>query len=100
MVKHQINLGIQVVPITTANLGYPVIDKCIELIQSSGITNMVTSFETVLEGDYYEIMTLVTKINELANTHTNELVVNFRIHTKQSADVRMGDKINKHNSNN
>lgn len=95
--RHQINLGIQIIPITTADKGYPIIDQCIELIKASGIPNTVTAFETILEGNYHKIMTLVNQINELAISHTDELVVNIRIHAKRNQDVYMKDKTEKHN---
>ncbi|MFY0592396.1 thiamine-binding protein [Roseivirga sp.] len=92
---HQINLGIQVVPIATADQGYPIIDKCISLIQKSGIPYTVTPFETVLEGNYQDIMSLVNDIYEKANTLSPETVINIRIHSKQNEDVVAKDKTEK-----
>ncbi|OEK05009.1 thiamine-binding protein [Roseivirga misakiensis] len=92
---HQINLGIQVVPIAAADQGYPIIDECIALIQKSGISYTVTPFETVLEGNYKEIMSLVHDIYERANTLSPETVINIRIHSKQNKDVVAKDKTDK-----
>ncbi len=91
----QINLGIQVVPILNADDGYPIIDECIELIQSSGIPHTVTPFETVLEGPYSEIMELVNRIHETANRLSPETVINIRIHSKRGEDVIGTDKTDK-----
>jgi len=89
---HQINLGIQVVPIQSAAQGYPIIDACIGLIQASGIAYTVTPFETVLEGQYKEIMALVDQIYQKANALSSETVINIRIHSKQNEDVVGTDK--------
>ncbi len=95
--SHQINLGIQVVPIANAQKGYSIIDQCIEKIQSSGLSYTVTPFETVLEGKYQEIMTLVNALYELAISKSDELVINIRIHAKNGRDVLASDKTDKFN---
>lgn len=92
---HQINLGIQIVPIANASEGYPVIDQCIRLIQKSGIKNEVTAFETILEGKYKEIMALVDKLYALSLGASDEIVINIRIHAKNGRDVFASDKTDK-----
>jgi uncharacterized protein YqgV (UPF0045/DUF77 family) len=92
MTDHQINLGIQIVPIADAHKSYPVIDECIGMIQHSGIAYQVTPFETVLEGHYKEIMALVDKLYALALSQSEELVINIRIHAKNGKDVYGTDK--------
>jgi uncharacterized protein YqgV (UPF0045/DUF77 family) len=95
--SNQINLGIQIVPIADAIKSYPIIDECIHLIQSSGITYQVTPFETVLEGEYQEIMNLTDKLYTLALAKSDELVINIRIHAKRGEDVFGTDKTSKFN---
>lgn len=94
---HQINLGIQVVPVASASDGYPIIDACIEIIQKSGIPYTVTPFETVLEGRYTDIMELVDQLYDQSLARCEEVVINIRIHAKRSEDVRGSDKTNKFN---
>ncbi len=91
----QVNLGIQVIPILNADACYPIIDTCIKLIQESGIKHQVTPFETVLEGPYTDIMTLVDKICQTANSLSPETVINIRMHSKRDQDVFAGDKTDK-----
>ena len=91
----QINLGIQVVPILNAVDCYPIIDTCIELIQTSGIKYQVTPFETVLEGPYSDIMALVDQICRKANDLSPETVINIRMHSKRDEDVYATDKTEK-----
>lgn len=95
--SHQINLGIQIVPITTADKGYPIIDACIERIKTSGIRHTVTPFETVLEGSYTEIMALVSSLYDMALEKSDELVINIRIHAKRDSDVIGSEKTDKFN---
>lgn len=95
MTNHQINLGVQIIPIADADKCYPVIDQCIRLIQESGITYQVTAFETILEGQYQEIMSLIDQLYELALSKSDELVINIRIHAKNGQDVFSTDKTEK-----
>ncbi|MEQ9300866.1 MAG: thiamine-binding protein [Cyclobacteriaceae bacterium] len=96
--NNQINLGIQIVPIANAKDGYPIIDACIAKIQSSGMKYTVTPFETVLEGQYPEIMNLVNELYDLAISKSEELVINIRIHAKNGQDVYGAEKTDKFNS--
>lgn len=96
--NNQINLGIQIVPIASAKDSYPIIDDCIARIQTSGLKYIVTPFETVLEGQYEEIMSLVNELYSLALTKSQELVINIRIHAKNGHDVYGAEKTDKFNS--
>jgi uncharacterized protein YqgV (UPF0045/DUF77 family) len=96
--SNQINLGIQIVPIAQAKDGYPVIDQCIKKIQSSGIKYVVTPFETVLEGQYDQIMALVNELYILALGKSEELVINIRIHAKNGQNVYGAEKTDKFNT--
>lgn len=91
----KINLGIQIAPILAREQGFPIIDECINMIQSSGITYTVTPFETVLEGEYREIMDLVDQLYAKVNTLSPETVINIRIHTRRDADVIGKEKTEK-----
>ena len=93
--NNQINLGIQIIPIADADKGYPVIDQCILMIQESGISNYVTAFETILEGTYREVMSLVDQLYKLALSKSNEVVINIRLHAKNGKDVLSTDKTEK-----
>lgn len=97
MTNHQINLGVQIIPIADTAKCYPVIDQCISLIQRSGISYQVTAFETILEGRYREIMDLIDRLYELALSQSEELVINIRLHAKNGQDVFGTDKTAKFN---
>lgn len=93
----KINLGIQIAPILARGEGFPIIDECIGMIQTSGIPYTVTPFETVLEGEYKDIMALVDKLYEKVNELSTETVINIRIHTRRDADVIGKEKTEKFN---
>ncbi|MCE7990352.1 MAG: thiamine-binding protein [Roseivirga sp.] len=97
MTNHQINLGVQIIPIADAAKCYPIIDQCIALIQQSGIAYQVTAFETILEGPYEELMSLIDLLYELALSMSEELVINIRLHAKNGQDVFGTDKTAKFN---
>ena len=92
-----INLGIQIIPILEREEGFPIIDACIHLIQASGIPYQVTPFETILEGEYKPIMSLVDQLYAKANELSPETVINIRIHTIRGANVKGSDKTEKFN---
>ena len=93
----KINLGIQIVPIIEREQGFPIIDECIRMIQASEIPYTVTPFETVLEGEYKEIMNLIDRLYEKANSMSPEIVINIRIHSRKGIDVIGTEKTAKFN---
>lgn len=59
------NLSLQVLPrVADANL-YNVVDKVIEMIQSSGLNYVVGPMETTIEGDLDELLPLVKRAQEI-----------------------------------
>ncbi|MGL6173427.1 MAG: thiamine-binding protein [Cellulosilyticaceae bacterium] len=53
------SVAIQVLPKVEGQKLIEVVDKVIEYIQSTGLKNFVGPFETVIEGDYEELMELI-----------------------------------------
>ncbi|MEQ8476593.1 thiamine-binding protein [Fulvivirga sp.] len=98
MINHKINAGLQVVPHTEHLPIYPIIDEAIKVIQQSGLRYMVTPMETVIEGHYDEVMTVVKRAQEAAlAAGAQELVVTLRLHIKKASDVSFEDKTAKFN---
>jgi uncharacterized protein YqgV (UPF0045/DUF77 family) len=62
--KRTMNVGVQVLPLVD-NV-YPVVDKAIEAIQSSGVKFEVGPLETILEGDDLDQLIEVAKSAHLA----------------------------------
>jgi uncharacterized protein YqgV (UPF0045/DUF77 family) len=95
--KHSINLGIQVLPLNYTGDKYAIIDKAIEVIQTSGLKYKVCPFETVIEGNSDEIYALLPKIEYACHLNgAHEYIINIRLHRDYSKDLTIEDKIGKY----
>ena len=56
--SNTVNVDIQVLPLTSDDV-YPIVDKAIEIIQSSGLAHEVGPMGTTLEGDLDACMEVV-----------------------------------------
>ncbi|HAH25213.1 MAG TPA: hypothetical protein DCL77_15885 [Prolixibacteraceae bacterium] len=93
----KINVAIQVLP-RSAKVGtYELVDRAIEVIQNSGLKYRVCPFETVVEGHYDEIMTLLKEVHEVVYANgAEEMITNMKIQTRYNEDVLIEDKMNKY----
>jgi len=95
--KNQINLAIQVLPRSSTKGTYELVDIAIELIQKSGLKYRVCPFETVIEGQYDEVMTLVKDIHDAVYAGgAEEMITNIKIQTRHNQDVYIEDKMEKY----
>jgi len=95
--KNQINLAIQVLPRSSTKGTYELVDVAIELIQRSGLKYRVCPFETVIEGQYDEVMKLVKDIHDAVYANgAEEMITNIKIQTRYNQDVFIEDKMEKY----
>src|SRR5690606_53753 len=95
--KHKIHLAIQIVPLTDRDHAYPLIDKAIDAIASTGLPHKVGPMETVLEGTYDEVMQAARLAQEAClDAGAAELVVNLKLHIRKGGDVSMGEKLGRY----
>ena len=95
--KKQINLAIQVLPRSSTKGTYELVDIAIELIQRSGLKYRICPFETVIEGQYDEIMKLVKDIHDAVYAGgAEEMITNIKIQTRYNQDVFIEDKMEKY----
>lgn len=95
--EYKINAAIQVLPRAATKGTYELVDIAIELIQKSGLNYRVCPFETVVEGYYDEVMSLVKDIHEAVYAGgAEEMITNMKIQTRQNQDVFIDDKMNKY----
>lgn len=93
---HTVNMALQVLPRSSKYGTYELVDKAIEVIQKSGIKYKVCPFETVMEGNYDELMKIVKEIHEaLYANGTETMLVNIKIQTANK-DVTIEDKMEKY----
>jgi len=97
MLNKKINVAIQVLPRSTKIGTYELVDRAIEVIQKSGLKYQVCPFETVIEGHYDEIMTLLKEVHEVIYANgAEEMITNVKIQTRYNQDVLIEDKMNKY----
>lgn len=97
MKKNKINLALQVLPQAEGKNSYELVDCAIEEIEASGLPYKVCPFETVIEGEFDEIMDLVKRVHlVLEKNGTEKLMTYIKIQTVFQADVTIADKMAKY----
>lgn len=93
-----VNLAIQVLPMRLPkNEAYAIVDVAIEVIQKSGLTYVVCPFETVVEGNYNEVMQLLSDIQDACyKAGAPELIINMKLQRSATEDTKIDDKIGKY----
>jgi len=95
----QINLAIQILPRAKDIHPYDIVDKAIEVIQKSGVKYMVCPFETVMEGNYDELMKIVETIHEVCyKAGAEDIICNMKIQSNKAGIVTIEDKMHKYNN--
>jgi uncharacterized protein YqgV (UPF0045/DUF77 family) len=93
---HTINVALQILPIGEKD-AITIIDKAIAVIQESGLLYVVCPFETVIEGEYDAVMTLVKKVQEVCmEAGVIELIANLKIHQLAGKSAHITDKMGKY----
>ena len=94
--KNQIHLAIQIVPISKGH-PYPIIDKAIDVIKNSGVDYRVGAMETVMQGDYDQLMKVAKEAQEIClHAGADEIVVTMKVHVIKDGDVKWEDKLQKY----
>jgi len=95
--KGQINIAIQALPRSASKHAYDIVDKAIEVIQQSGLKYQVCPFETVIEGEYNQVIQLIEKIQDACYAAgADELICNLKIQTSIKENVTIEDKMHKY----
>ncbi|MCC6251681.1 MAG: thiamine-binding protein [Bacteroidia bacterium] len=93
------NVAIQLLPLGNNINRYAVVDEAIDEIKKSGLNYQVCPFETVVEGRFEEIVTLVENIkNRCLKGENTEIIMNLKLHCHQSKDLHIEDKTGKYKS--
>jgi len=95
--NHKINLALQVLPRANNIDSYHLVDKAIEIIEASGVPYKVCPFETVMEGDYGQLMDIVKKVHEACyDAGTETMMTYIKIQSSATNDVTIADKMEKY----
>jgi uncharacterized protein (TIGR00106 family) len=90
-------MAIQVLPKSDTQHPYNIVDKAIEVIKKSGLNYIVCPFETVVEGNYQQLIQLAHDVQEACyNAGATELLTYLKIQTHKDKNVYLEDKIGKY----
>lgn len=95
--SHTVNMAIQVLPKVKDDNAYAVVDKAIEAIQQSGVKYRVCPFETVMEGPYEKLISVIDAAQQACfNAGAEEVLVNIKIQRRRNNDVTIEEKTGKY----
>jgi len=93
----QVNIALQIIPQSKKCEIFSIVDEAIKVISNSGIKYTVCPFETVLEGDYDEIMIIVKEAQEAClKFGADSLISNLKIEWHNDKDASIREKMNKY----
>ncbi|MDK2978062.1 MAG: hypothetical protein PWP52_776 [Bacteroidales bacterium] len=95
--NHQVNVAVQVLPQSKLKEPYALVDEAIKVINDSGLRYRVCPFETVIEGPYQDIMSVVEKLQEVCfEKGADEMLVYLKIQNRKDGKVTIEDKMEKY----
>lgn len=71
------------------------VSKIIDYIDKSGVTYQLTPMGTILEGDWDEVMGVVTGCFKELEKECNRISVNLKVDYRKGSESRMDSKIKK-----
>ena len=89
------SIALQVLPLSQGIDRIAVIDKVIEYLQTQGVTMVVTPFETVLEGEFDELMRILKEALEVAGQGADNVFANVKINV--GVILSIDEKLEKYN---
>lgn len=91
-----INVSLQVIPSVPEEEIYPVVDKVIEYIESTGVSYEVGPMETTMEGELDLLLDIVKKAQEICVENGASRVVSMVKIDYKPEGVTMNEKIYKY----
>ena len=89
------SIALQVLPLSQGIDRIAVIDKVIAYLQSQEVTMVVTPFETVLEGEFDELMRILKEALEVAGQEADNVFANVKINVGEILSI--DEKLEKYN---
>ena len=90
------NVSLQVIPTVMEDRIYPVVDKVIEYIESTGVKYEVGAMETTMEGELEELLEIVKRAQENCTEEGASRVVSMVKIDYKKEGVTMDEKIKKY----
>jgi len=91
-----VNIALQILPTSKDIHPYALVDKAIEVIANSGLKYKVTPFETVMEGNYDDIMDVVKQAQQACYEAGAESLMTYIKIQSSTQDVTIDDKMGKY----
>jgi len=92
------NLSLQIVPLVEEEKVYPLVDKVIELIKSSGVKYQVGPMETTMEGELDHLMEIVKQAQQVCSENGADRVLSVVKIDYSSRGVTIDEKVGKYQS--
>ena len=89
------SIALQVLPLSQGIDRIAVIDKVIAYLQSQEVIMVVTPFETVLEGDFDQLMRILKEALEVASQGADNVFANVKINVGEILSI--DEKLEKYN---
>lgn len=85
-----IHAGLQLIPLQTVDPEYSLVNKAIDVIKASGLSFKVTPFETVVAGNFEQIQSLLSSLEQLTKQQSIiEWIIQVRLHGKLNTDLSL-----------
>ena len=81
------SIALQILPLSQGIDCIAVIDKVIAYLQSQEVTMVVTPFETVLEGEFDELMRILKEALEVAGRGAGNVFANVKINVGEILSI-------------
>ena len=90
------NLSLQIIPLVEEEKVYPVVDRVIELIKSSGVKHKVGPMETTMEGELEHLLEIVKQAQQVCTDSGAERILSVVKIDYSSKGVTMDEKVEKY----
>lgn len=90
------NLSLQIVPLVEEEKVYPMVDKVIELIKSSGVKYQVGPMETTMEGELDHLMEIVKQAQQVCSENGADRILSVVKIDYSSRGVTIDEKVGKY----
>lgn len=90
------NLSLQVVPLVDQENLYPIVDRVIELIATSGVKYKVGPMETTMEGELDHLLEIVKKARQVCSDNGAERILFVIKIDYSSSGVTIDEKMGKY----
>ena len=81
------SIALQVLPLSQGIDRIAVIDQVIDYLQAQEVTMVVTPFETVLEGEFDELMRILKEVLEVAGQEADNVFANVKINVGEILSI-------------